>query len=592
MLPKVTSSGMHPPTRQTWYLAALLLITALSYGATLRFGYVYDDVLQIENNPRIKSVDYFPSYFTHQVWEHAKGQPQNLYRPLFMIWLWLNFLMFGVSPAGWHATTLLLHLVVVWMVHRLARRLLPDDPMAALIAAAVFALHPIHVEAVAWISGVTEPLSTALFLAALLFYLKARPIDRAVPWISLSVGFYMASMFVKESAAVLPAIIVLYELCCGLPSPAKPEHASATALVRRVSPYFAVLALYLLARAAALHGLAHRISDVPVWSAVLTWPWLVYLYVSQLLAPVALGPFYDVKFVHGFEPLTLVLPILILAAVAAGLWMWSRRSHSILPVFLGGWFLVTLSPALASFVVMSRYENVHDRYTYLPSMGLAVLVASAWSALRQASRHTQGWRKEAVFAGMVLFALAALTYHQTLYWATDESLFARGCAVAPRNVLARLNFASEMVRQHRFEAAFDSAQRAVAIDPNSALALNSAAESAFFLGKYVLTEDYYHRALLLAPPRVDQLFYLGHTRIATRNYRGALDVLQQGQSLWPDSPGYHAAMGDVYLHLGDWELAQDEYKKELLLYPTSPGAARSLALVEQHLLPTAVSKTE
>src|SRR5437763_1902811 len=148
MLPKVTSSGMHPPTRQTWYLAALLLITALSYGATLRFGYVYDDVLQIENNPRIKSVDYFPSYFTHQVWEHAKGQPQNLYRPLFMIWLWLNFLMFGVSPAGWHATTLLLHLVVVWMVHRLARRLLPDDPMAALIAAAVFALHPIHVEAV------------------------------------------------------------------------------------------------------------------------------------------------------------------------------------------------------------------------------------------------------------------------------------------------------------------------------------------------------------------------------------------------------------------------------------------------------------
>jgi len=89
--------------------------------------------------------------------------------------------------------------------------------------------------------------------------------------------------------------------------------------------------------------------------------------------------------------------------------------------------------------------------------------------------------------------------------------------------------------------------------------------------------------LLLSPPRVDQLFYLGLARIATGDYRAAIDALQQGQGLWPDSPGYHAAMGSAYAHLGDWAPARDEYKRELMLYPNSPGAAKSLAAVEQHL---------
>src|SRR5215469_15821636 len=153
-----------------WPIVALLALTAFTYAATLRFGYVYDDVLQIENNPRIKSVDYLPSYFTRQVWAQAQGQPANLYRPFFLSWLWLNFEIFGSSPAGWHLTAILMHLLSVWLVYLLAKKLLPDEGISAYLAAGIFALHPAHVEAVAWISGATEPLSTALFLGSFLLY--------------------------------------------------------------------------------------------------------------------------------------------------------------------------------------------------------------------------------------------------------------------------------------------------------------------------------------------------------------------------------------------------------------------------------------
>ena len=566
-----------------WYLVALLLATALAYGVTLRAGYIYDDVLQIENNPRIKSVDYLPSYFTRQVWAQAQGQPANLYRPFFLSWLWLNFEIFGSSPAGWHLTAILMHLLSVWLVYLLAKKLLPDDGISAYLAAGIFALHPVHVEAVAWISGATEPLSTALFLGSFLLYLKAREQDWAAKWLLASLALYASAMLMKESTVVLPAVIVLYELCFPAP-PATAKSKSRSALnLKIIAAYCGLMALYFLARANALHGLAHRISDVPVWSAVLTWPWVLYFYLAQLLAPAALGPFYDVPFARSADFAVLIVPAFVLLALAAGLWFWARKSRSNLPLFLGAWFLLTISPALASFVVMSRYENVHDRYTYLPSVAFAILIGLAWNQLFKLSPGDPVPRKQMVMARLLLLALAAMTYRQSLYWASDETLFTRGIAVAPKNVLARLNLASEMVRQHRFEAAFNAADRAVQLDPNSALALNSAAESAYFLGDYPTAENYYQRALTLAPPRVDQLFYLGLARIATGNYHEALASLQQGQALWPDSPGYHAAMGSAYAHLRDWQAARDEYKKELVLYPNSPGANKGLAAVEEHL---------
>ena len=575
------------------WLVVILAMTGFAYAVTLGFGYVYDDVLQIRDNPRIKSIDFLPSYFTHQVWAQAQNQPENLYRPFFLTWLLANFEAFGTFPSGWHLTTVVLHLLVTCLVFLLARQLIPDDGTGALVAAAIFALHPSHVEAVAWVSGVSEPLAAAFFLGAFLCFVKYRKEDENTSWMIASVALYAAAMLAKESTIVLPAVVLCYDFLF----PASPRKNSkdsrsqpAARVARALAPYAILAAIYLAIRALVLHGFAHQISDVPRWTSILTWPWAIYFYLSQSIAPAGLGPFYDVQFATSSIFALLALPLFVLLVTALGLWWWSRRAETSLPLFCGAWFVLTLAPALAVFSIMSRYENIHDRYLYLPSVGFGILIGFAWTRVFGVlGKRTRLWEMVAAIA--VLAALAVASHRQALYWENDDVLFTRGCAVAPSNILAKLNLASELVRQQRFEGAFTTAQAALDLDPNSPLALSAAAQAAYYLGDYTTTERYYERAMALAPPRVDQFYYLGLARVSMGRYQEGLEVLRKGLVLWPNSPGYHAAIGRALAGMVDWTGARDQYKLELLMYPGSPGAAEALAKVEAHLPPLPATST-
>ncbi len=590
MSPTPQSPAPEKGNRNLW-LAAVVLLTLVCYGVTLRFGYVYDDVMQVQNNPRIQEARFLPSYFTQQVWAQMPGQPENLYRPLFLAWLLGNYEAFGLSAAGWHFSTILMHVLATVLVFVLGRKLLPDHPYAAVIAAAIFAVHPSHVEAVAWISGVTEPLCSVFFLAAFLSYLEYRERTQRSAWLAASCALYVCAMLAKESAIVLPGVIAAYELCF----PRRPEPASSSATstqawgarLRRLAillvPYAGVCAGYLALRSGVLRGFAHRVSDVPMRTAVFTLPNILYFYVSQLLAPMGLGPFYDVFYANGWSVPNLFVPVVVLAIVAFGLWWWSRKTELNLPLFLGTWLVLTLAPALAVSLVMSRYEAVHDRYVYLPSVAMAILMGYGWCALFPKTGSRKRRTVELGVAALLIGILGLATYRQCLYWQNDEALFARGFLVAPRNILAKLNFSSEMVKQRRFEAAFMASQQAVELDPNSAPALSSAGEDAYYLGDYARAEGYYIRALAIGPPHVDQFYYLALTRIATGHYPEALQVLEEGQRLFPDSPGYHSAMARAYAGLSEWNAAVNQYEKELQFYPGSPGAADGLANAKAHL---------
>jgi len=569
------------------WLTLILAATFLAFAVTIRFDFAYDDSLQIVNNPRVHSSEFLPTYFTSQVWAQAQGQPENLYRPLFMAWLLANFEAFGLWASGWHFTAILTHLIVTVLVYMLSRKLIPDSSAAALIAAGLFALHPSHVEAVAWISGVTEPLSAAFFLGSFLCYLEyRRRRARRATWLAASLTLFAAATLIKETAIVLPAVIACYELCLGNsdfgPNPQNKNWADRRESLAALVPYGLLAGMYLGVRALVLHGLAHRISDVPLRTSLLTLPAVLYFYFTQLLVPVGLGPFYDLDYASEMTISGVVLPLSVLLAAALGVWWWSRKSRCYLPIFLGGWFLFTLLPALAVFMIMSRYESVHDRYLYLPSVGIVILVGYGltrpFSTASAPARNV--WRGAAI---ALIAALGFATYHQALYWENDLALFTRGCAVAPRNLLAKLNLSAELTRDHRFEGAFMVAQQAIDLNPNSPLALSAGAQAAYYLGNYTTSENYYARALALGPPRVDQLYYLGMSRIEMGRFREGLEPLEKGLTLWPNSPGYHYAVGRALAGMGNWPGARDHYNLELALYPSSLNARNALQEAEAHL---------
>ena len=252
-----------------------------------------------------------------------------------------------------------------------------------------------------------------------------------------------------------------------------------------------------------------------------------------------------------------------------------------MPFFLSAWVLLTMLPALAVFAIMSRYENLHDRYLYLPSVGIALLVGYGACAMFRRARTP---RQTLIFraATMLLLALLAIaTYRQSRYWKDNLTLFTRGVAVARLNVLAKLNLTSELIRHQMMDGAFQVSQEALQLDPNSALTLAAAGQAAYLTEKYALAEEYYSRALALGSPRVDELYYLGMSRIHTNRYSEALVVLQKGNALWPNSPGYHLEMGKALAGMGQWSAAREEYKLELASDPGNAGAREALAAAEK-----------
>ena len=165
---------------------SLLLITILCYIRTLSFEFVFDDEILIVNNPLILSARSIPSYFTQHLVQFLNPYaPGNYYRPVQLLWLWVNRMLWGTNPLGWHLSVVTLHALDAVCVYLLARKIL-QEKSAAWLAGAIFALHPIHVESAAWAMGFIDPLFTLLVLAWFLCYLEARqrPAQRVLWWVA------------------------------------------------------------------------------------------------------------------------------------------------------------------------------------------------------------------------------------------------------------------------------------------------------------------------------------------------------------------------------------------------------------------------
>src|ERR1700686_2933995 len=178
-------------------LCVLCLISFCVYLPSLTSDFIYDDHYQVVKNPQIKSWNYLPRLLTSDVWSQKGGEHVgHYYRPLFSVWLLLVYTLGGLSAWFWHLSSILLHVVATYLVYR-ACRIFLKSTAAACFGAALYAVHPIHVDAVSWISASNELLFTIFILAALITLAKA-PTDTKRPWLVLSLGFYGAALLSKE----------------------------------------------------------------------------------------------------------------------------------------------------------------------------------------------------------------------------------------------------------------------------------------------------------------------------------------------------------------------------------------------------------
>jgi len=191
-------------------LPLLGLVTFVLYSGSLSFEFVWDDWPQIVNNPIIRTWSNLPRAFGSDLWYHV-ARHQVYYRPLFVVWSMLNFTLFGLRSWGWHLGAVLLHVGAVASVFWLARKLKLEYWTAAL-AALIFALHPIHVEPVAWISAASDTMVAMFVALAFVAFLSGRDpaAQKKTAWKIASWALLMCALLTKEMAVAFTALVAIY----------------------------------------------------------------------------------------------------------------------------------------------------------------------------------------------------------------------------------------------------------------------------------------------------------------------------------------------------------------------------------------------
>ena len=251
--------------KKACFLASIIVVVCLAvYFNALFNGFVYDDIPQVVENPWITDIRHVPDMFSNPVWGFQKEFSANYYRPFMHCIFMLSYYIFGLAPWGFHLVNILFHAGVSVLVFVIASRLLDREgggtpPLHAsflspgFIAALLFAVHPIHTEAVTWISGLPEVSFT--FFCLLSFYLFVRSSGFGLSY-ALSVFFFSLAAFCKETALALPLLLVAYDVFFRRPFLSKPAGEIWLAYLKKYTPYFAVIGVYFIMRMRALGGFA------------------------------------------------------------------------------------------------------------------------------------------------------------------------------------------------------------------------------------------------------------------------------------------------------------------------------------------------
>jgi tetratricopeptide (TPR) repeat protein len=587
-----------PPARRPRAWAAPVLVglaALLAYANSLRNGFVWDD-------PIILSRQLIVFHSAGDVFAPPRDIPQfspDYYRPLTIASYLLDRAVGGDRPFAFHLSVVLAHAATALLVYALALQLSapplprghlwprgraregaraatgesPREPprsLGAFVAGALFALHPIHSESVAWAAGRSDVLATGFLLAALLIHGRPRPSWSASTLAGLCAA---AALGAKETAVALYPLMVLRDLLV----PAAPHRSPADAVRGYAGPLVAG-GVYLVLRR---HALGELVGSAPEalpagQRSALDLVAAIGVYLEKLLWPAHLNAYID----HiAVEPLTIALAVLLMGGLCAALWSWRRgAARDGLPLFALAWLVLTLMPSLA-IVWKIPDAPLAERYLYLPSVGLSLLagdlVARLWARASARARPAI-----ASGLGLLLLAAGAGTVRRNPVWHDDIALWTDTEPKSRVSGMAARGLGTAYQQTGRAADARAAFERALG-RRNSPRGLqvihNNLGTLAMYDGDYAAARRHYEAALAANPNGADTLFNLGLAVLqgggrSPESARAALPYYQRAQRLDPHDPDVEAALAQAYSILGDGAAAAQHASRALALGAQGPTA--------------------
>ena len=488
-------------------------------------------------------------------------EKEGHYWPLVYTMFWLEHKLWGFDPTGYHIVNVLLHLantLLLW--HLLLRLAVPG----AWVVAAVFAVHPLHVESVAWVIERKDVLSGLFYLSAAAMWMRfvEQPNPRRYAG---SLALYAAALLSKSIAVTLPVTLLIWHWW-------KQGRVTATDLLR-VVPFFAV-GLVITVGDLSFYRSGGAVSfDYSLIERTLIAARALWFYAGKLLWPTNLAVIYPLWDICVADPLAWGY---LVAAVSAAVALWYFRSQLGRGPLAGTlFFAVTLSPVLG-FVDYGymQYAFVADRFQYLAGIGVMAV------GIGGAARLPDLWRPGTLAVAVVaVVVLGTLTWRQASIYRDGETFHRHIIALNPQARNAHFNLGDILYEQGRYAEALDAARIAVEQRPdffgthaNLGAILNK-------LGRFEEAEKSLRRAIELNPQAKNAHRVLGKVLYNQGRYAEALAAIRIAVEQDPDFSEAHSNLGAIFSALGRFEEAETHLRRAIELNPQAKNAHRVLGKV-------------
>ncbi len=562
---KTTPGATDPAAVQArWICLFLALAVFAVFGQTAHFEFVnYDDVKNVYENPVVTnglSADSIGWAFTH---------PQiSSWVPLTTLSHMLDCQLFGLDAGKHHLVNVLLHAANVVLLFLVLRQLTGSLWRSAFVAA-LFGIHPLRAESVAWVSERKDVLSGIFFLLAVGAYVRwVRSRSRA-GYIGLALLFALG-LLAKSMVATLPFVLLLLDYW---PLGRWGNARQAAGLVREKIPLF-VLSVGSCVAAVLAPGLvvtdAHRVPLLErVANAVVSYA----IYVRQMLFPIGLATPYPIA--SAGQPVWEVgLALLVLAGITAGVLAFRKSRPWLLTGWL--WYVGMLVPVIGLLQISPDAAHA-DRYTYLPEIGLAVMatwVGADWCAGLKLARGALG--------GMMIGVIAVLAICgsvQTSYWRGNESLWKRALACTSSNYVAHYNLADALFKKGRIDEAILHYRSALEIQPNSVEAHFNLGNALVKHGELDEAIAQFQRSMEIQPDLVKPHYNLGNALFTQGRMEDAIVQYRKTLEIEPDNVEALNNLGNALAMKGADAEAIAQYQKALALQPNYSDAHSDLGHV-------------
>ncbi len=574
------------PNHAALYIA-LLIATLLVYVNTLPNDFVWDDEILIVNNHLIESWSSAPALFTQSRFQlQDQGMlGSGYYRPLISLSCVIDYSIWGLRPWGFHLTNVLIHCLNVLLFFHFFRKTFQDE-RAVFLAALLYAVSPLHTNAVSYIMGRTDLFATLFFLGAMLMYRSfRRPAEgRKNRYLVATLVFFCLSLLCKESAVTLPVVAILYDAC--FTDLFKREKFRWAALGAYI-PFAVILVGYFFLRSLVItEGLdfaIHSFSDLTLRLATIAVS--IMSYGRLLLFPLHLSYERSVDVVQSLAAPRFLLSLagcVLLLMLMARLWRIDRKKS-----FCLLWFFITLAPTSNIVPVFPSTASSHlyiaEHFMYLPSMGLFILAGLFFSTAKYGGESRDRLRRMVSTSLTpclaIVLMLSALTMRRNMDWRDSETFFESAVERNPNSVRMMNNLGIHYTQRKEYEKALKLFESILRLQPDSAAAYNNMAAIYEDMGVPGGAEYNYRSALSVDGKNVRARVGLGKILARTGRAEEAEKEFSLLVAQYPGLSVAHHELGRLLAARGEDSAALKQFDAALADSPSPAVVLNSIGII-------------